>query len=330
MINNVFPFFSIEDYGVLLISITSRTSNDISRLPDKIINGKLAANFLITDGQIARDLFMEIDGQIETILIDVERKQEVNLMEIANEVIKYSTILPYKPNDVTLEAADQLILNQLGMDLTGNKILVYGTGNIAFKLALRLLEREVDVSIKGRNPDKVQSIVTTLNMIKPGYSCAVARAYQEDLNFKYDGLISFLSSEKVIDESLVGHIMSNGFAIDGGIGNFQGTFIADSLEKGISVLRLDVRLGNPFLIAGISSLSSENEFFNTVIGSHQTGDMKLVAGGIIGEAGSIIVDRIKSPTQIIGIANGYGGLKNDEQFTENDRENLQYAKETFI
>ena len=318
------------DYSYLLISTTARDSLEISRLPDKIFKGKLAANYLITNEQIARNFFVEIDGQVEDILVDVERKQEVNLMEIANEVIKHSNILPYKPNDVTLEAADQLILHQLGVDLTGKKVLVYGTGNIAFKLALRLLEREADVSIAGRNLDKVQSLVTTLNMIKPRYSGAIAREHQEDLSFKYDGLISFLSSEKVIDSTMAVHIKPSGFAIDGGIGNFQGTFIVDSLEKGISVLRLDVRLGNPFLIAGITSLSSENEFFNTVIGAHQMGDMKLVAGGIIGEAGSIIVDRIKSPTQIIGIANGYGGLKNDEQFTENDRENLQYAKETFI
>ena len=317
-------------YSYLLISTTARDSVEINRLPDKSFKGKLAANYLITDEKIARNFFVEIDGQVEDILIDVERKQEVNLMDIANDVIKHSNILPYKPNDVTLEAADQLILNQLGVDLAGKKILVYGTGNIAFKLALRLLEREVDVSVQGRNPDKIQSVVTTLNMIKPSYSNAVAREHQDAIKYEYDGLVSFLSSEKIIDSTMAVNIKSNGFAIDGGIGNFQGTFIADSLEKGISVLRLDVRLGNPFLRAGITSLSSENEFFNTIIGSNQTGEMKLVAGGIIGEAGSIIVDRIKSPTQIIGIANGYGGLKNDEQLTKNDRKNLQYAKETFI
>ncbi|WP_155767548.1 hypothetical protein [Sporosarcina ureilytica] len=320
----------INQYSLLLISTTSRNSVQISRLPDKNLNGQPVANILLTDRKLAQELFRKIDGQIENILIDVERKQEINLMEIANEVIKRSRVLPYKPNDVTLEAADQLILHQLGVDLAGKKVLVYGTGNIAFKLALRLLEREVDVLIEGRDPEKIQSIVTTLNMIKPRYSCAVARPHQEHIDFKYDGLISFLSSEKIIETKMSIHIKPSGFAIDGGIGNFQGTFIAAALEKDVSVLRLDVRLGNPFLFAGITSLSDENEFFNTVIGSNQVGSMKLVAGGVIGEAGSIIVDRIKSPTQIIGIANGYGGLKDEKQFTEEDRKNLHYAKETFI
>jgi hypothetical protein len=317
-------------YKLLLVSTTARKSAQFSRLPDKSFNGEIVANILITNQEIGRNFFAEIDGQIETILIDVERKQEIDLIGIVNDVIKHSRILPYKPNDVTLEAADQLILNQLGSDLTGKKILVYGTGNISFKLALRLLEREVNVSIVGRNLDKVLSVVTTLNMIKPGFSNAIAREHHNESKDKYDGIIALVSSEKVVEPSVAEHIKRGGFAIDGGIGNFQGQFIADALEKEISVLRLDVRLGNPFLLAGITALSSENEFFNSVIGSCKMGNMMVVAGGIIGEESSIIVDRIKNPSQIIGVANGYGGLKNEEQLTEHDRKNLQYARKTFV
>lgn len=330
MLPSILREILLKKYKTIFISTTSKSSLSIGRLPDKNFNGHKAANVLITESHFARELFTKIDGQIETILIDVERKQEIDLIAIANDVINCSNVLPYKPNDVTLEAADQLILNQLGADLSGKRIIVYGTGNLAFKLALRLIEREVDVSIIGRNPVKVHSIITTLNMVKPGHSNAVAQAYNNDKSDKYEGLISFLSSEKIIASSMAVHIKEGGFAIDGGIGNFQGEFIADALKRQISVLRLDVRLGNPFLLAGIKSLSSDNEFFNSVIGSYELGNMKLVAGGLIGEDGSIIIDRIKNPTQIIGVANGYGGLKNDEQLTENDRRNLQYARKTFI
>lgn len=330
MLNSLVNVIEDGKYRYLLVSTTSRDSAEISRLPDKNFNGEIAANVLITNRQIAAELFEKIDGQIETVLIDVERKQGIDLMAIANDVIIYSNILPYKPNDVTLEAADQLILNQLGLNLADKRILVYGTGNLSFKLALRLIEREADISIAGRNPDKVDSIVTTLNMIKPSYSNVAAQVHHNDVTDKYDAIISFLSTEKIIDSSMVVYIKQGGIAIDGGIGNFQGEFIAEALEKEISVLRLDVRLGNPFLLAGITALSSENEFFNSVIGSYTMENMKVVAGGIIGEESSIIVDRIKNPSQIIGVANGYGGLKNEEQLTEHDRKNLQYARKTFL
>ena len=317
-------------YKLLLISTTARPSNRAARLPDKDFNGELAANFLITDEEIACEFFEKVDGYVETILIDVERKQEIDLMMIASKFIKRSKILPYKPNDVTLEAADQLIMNQLGVKLARKRILVYGTGNISFKLALRLLEREADVLIAGRSLEKVQSIVATLNMIKPRCSNAVAEEYNNALVDDYDALISFVSCEKVIAPSIAIGIKSGGLAIDGGIGNFQGEFIAEALKKKITVLRLDVRLGNPFLLAGIESLSSENDFFNSVIGSLQVDNMRLVAGGIIGEQGAIIIDRITNPTKIIGIANGYGGLKNAEQLTEADRKNLQYTAKSIL
>ena len=317
-------------YKYILVSTTSKKPAQVSRLPDKDFSGELAANFLITDEQIACELFKNVDGLVETVLIDVERKQQIDLMEIANDIFTKTSILPYKPNDVTLEAADQLVMNQLGVNLSGKKVLVYGTGNIAFKLALRLLEREAYVIIMGRDLDKVQTIVTTLNMIKPRYSNVVAEEYNSSLVNEFDGLISFISGEKVIGTSMAIHIKPGGFAIDGGIGNFQGEFIAEALKNQISVFRLDVRLGNPFLLAGLTSLSSENEFFNSVIGSCQVDNMKLVAGGIIGEDGAIIVDRIKSPTQIIGVANGYGGLKNEEQLTGTDRKNLQYGRNNVL
>lgn len=318
------------EYKTIFVSTTSKASPKVSRLPDKNLAGQYSVNVLITDNNIGMNFFERIDGRVDNIFIDVERKQGINLMSIARDIIKYSSIHPYKPNDVTLEAADQLILNQLGTDLTDSRILVYGTGNLAFKIALRLIEREADVTIAGRNLDKIRSLVSTLNMVKPSYSNAMASEHENSCDVSYDGLISFLSSEKIIDSSVVKWIKPKGFAIDGGIGNFQGEFIAEALNNEISILRLDVRLGNPFLFAGIESLSSKNEFFNTVMGSRELDGITLVAGGIIGKSGSIIVDQIHTPKQLIGVANGYGGLKNDKQLTESDRENLQYARKALL
>lgn len=252
MLNSLINDLQSKEYKMLLVSTTARKSMKISRLPDKIFDDIRVANILVTDTIIAKELFQKIDDQIATLLIDVERKKDVNLMEVAKSVVRMSKILPYKPNDVTLEATDQLILNQLGTDLTNKQVLIYGTGNIAFKLALRILEREANVSILGRNENKTQALVDTLNLVIPRHSTVKASVHQEDVSTEYDGLISFLSSEKVIDASMVHHIKRHGFAIDGGIGNFQGLFIAEALEKEVSCLRLDVRLGNPFLLAGIT------------------------------------------------------------------------------
>src|SRR5699024_9515459 len=162
-----------------------------------------------------------------------------------------------------------------------------------------------NVHLVGRNVGKVNILVDTLNYIKPQYSDASAFAFNSHKKHSYDGMISFVSAEKVVTEAYADYITPEGFAIDGGIGNFSGEFIALCLEKSINVTRLDVRLGNEFLSASIKSLSKENSFFEEVMGVEKYEELEIVAGGIIGQAGSIIVDKIKEPKQIIGVANGY-------------------------
>lgn len=326
---NMKLYNELRGYDYLLVSTTARESDKIRRLPDKNLNGYRFASYLITDESSAYDFFKEIDGLINNIFIDVERKKKINLMQVAFACIKTSKISPYKPNDVTVEAADQLILNILGHEVTNKKILVYGTGNIAFKLSLRLLERNIDVVIGGRDNNKITHLMNTLNCIKPKYSTSRASHYKSE-GEQFDGLISFVSADKIITPQASKSIIEYGFAIDGGIGNFQEDFIQAALQKHVKLYRLDVRLGNHFLLAAIEAQTSRNDFFESVIGSNISGKVELVAGGIIGGKGTIIVDQIKDPTQIIGVANGYGGVKNDEQLTKNDWKNLQYAKETFL
>lgn len=319
-----------KSYDGILVSTTSKKSNKISILPNKVIKGKKYINILITNTTIAEEVFKIVDGKLDIILIDVERKKSINLMGLAYKIIKKSCILPYKPNDITLEAADQLVLQQTKHDLIAKNIIIYGTGNLGFKLALRLIEREANVHLVGRNIQKVNSLIESLNRVKPKFSKAYAMQYKPEDGIRYDGLVSFVSADKVINDDFANCIKSEGFAIDGGIGNFSEDFIALCLNKRIFVTRLDVRLGNEFLAASISSLNKKNVFFNEIMGSTKLNNQTVVAGGIIGPAGSIIVDRIKEATQIIGIANGYGGLKNESEYTKSDRENLQDAKKTLL
>ncbi len=331
MISALISNIDYKSYSGLIVSTSSKFTVQLSRLPDKKFNQKLYCNFLITNPDDLLNLLVEFDGKIKTILIDVERKQPIDLMKIAMETVKESVILPYKPNDVTVEAADQLVLHFTGVDLRQKKVLIYGTGNLAFKLALRLLEREADVLIVGRNQEKVKSIVEVLNLVKPRFSEASAYEFDfmEDSTI-VDGFVSFVSGEQVVPAEWCKYIRPSGFAIDGGIGNFEGSFIAKALEDKIAIVRLDVRLGNLFLEASVEALSGGNSFFTETMGVKELNGYQLVAGGIIGEAGSIIVDAIQKPTQVIGVANGYGGLKSEEQFTELDRRNLHNAKETLL
>src|SRR5699024_8203446 len=133
--------------------------------PDREYSEGKSLNLLITSEEVAFDTIKYFDGKIENIVVDIERKQEINLFEIARKVVRNSKLYTNKPNDLTMEAVDTLLLKQFSQDLSNKKILIYGTGNIAFKLALRLAERNAKVLLDGRDKQKVEKLSEALNLV---------------------------------------------------------------------------------------------------------------------------------------------------------------------
>lgn len=311
-----------KSYDLLLLSTTSKKGKEFVVLPSRTINGFLSLNVLVTDEKYAIDILQKADGVIDTILVDVEGKQEINLWQIAREKLQTSKLLPYKPNDVTLEAADQLLLNHFLYDVTEKNIMIYGTGNIATKLAIRLAERNANVFLAGRKIEKVEMLTRAINSILPAYSSHLVSVFNQDE--KLDAILSFVSAERIISANFAELLSKDGIAVDGGIGNFTESFITALIEKGSKILRLDVRLGLPFLEAHL--LSIDQPFLNEVMGEREIEGFPIVAGGIVGKNGAVIVDQIQKPKQIIGIANGIGGVKHESTLTDADRYAIKTVK----
>ena len=58
-----------------------------------------------------------------------------------------------------------------------------------------------------------------------------------------------------------------------------------------------------------------NSQFSQIIGRDIINNHPVVAGGIMGQDGQVIIDRIVKPTREIGIANGIGGVKNESDLS---------------
>lgn len=316
-----------NNYKYLFISTTAQDSLPILRLPDrKIFNGE-SLNFLITEESTAIEFFKNVDGLISTIIIDIESKQAIDLYSLAELHVVKSNIYTNKPNDLAVESADVLLQHHFSRNITGKKILVIGTGNISFKIALRLAERNAQVFIDGRNEEKIKKIIETINIVIPSYSKHKVRKMNKDkVDEKLDAIVSFISAEKVIDENYNEWLRETSISIDGGIGNFSEAYIAGALKKESKVIRLDVRIALPFMEASLATLTPSFSFFQKVSGERKIGEINIVAGGIIGQEGSIIVDQIEKPQQIIGIANGYGGVKNESTISEEESRNIEILR----
>lgn len=315
--------FSYQSLNTLAtIGTTTRKSADFAVLPRRKVSGFEAINFLVSTNQAAEECLRLLDGNVKYILIDVEAKKNIDLELIARSTIKSAVIIPYKPNDATVEAADLFLLNYFNYSLRGKKILIYGAGNIGGKLAFRLAERGAKIYVYSRDINKVELIVKAFNTILPKYSInkilPVENIY--DFNNFFDGLISFISAENIINHNIIYSLKENALIVDGGINNFSAEFYKNSSQKLLNCFRLDVRLG--FLYTLLPLMDYSNTFFMDIQGTAFIEDIKIVSGGIIGEDGDIIVDNIKSPNQVIGVANGIGGKKEAGVYTGNDLQNL--------
>jgi len=317
-------------FRIATIGTTARESQPFAVLPRRTALGFEVINFLVTDPKHAEECLNILDGEVKYILIDVEFKKDIDLMSIAKRVVKGASLVSYKPNDTTLEATDLFVRNYFQDNLQDKKVLVYGAGNLGSKLSLRLAERGCQVFLDSRDKEKTREIVRVLNHLAPKYSLnsiEVVQDYSKFIN-ELDALIAFTSASGVISHTFAQFIKRQGLALDGGINNFTPKFIMDANRVGVNCFRLDVRAAFPYALLSLSEYTSN--FYQNIQGEVTFGETRLVAGGIIGSEGDVVVDSIKEPRQIIGIANGIGGIKHENEYTDRERKTIQQIRDAIF
>lgn len=203
------------------------------------------------------------------------------------------------------------------MHLHNKDIGIYGTGNIAFKLALRLSERNARVHIFGRKQRKIKVCIDALKQV----TFDKELIHYGDKDSRLNSFVSFVSADKVITSDYNNLLKNNALCLDGGIGNFSKEFISTALENGHDVRRLDVRQSQEIMDGYINSRL--NSQFSQIIGRDVINNHLVVAGGIMGQDGQVIIDRIIKPTRVIGIANGIGGVKNESDLSAEEHIKIQ-------
>lgn len=305
---------------MIFISTTSKHNTPFIELPQKQIFDKLNRNVLISDKDLLIQFLKDNTTDKTLFVIDCETKQGISLFDVARSIGGINCI-PYKPNDITLDATDLILLDFFDDIMTERNIGIYGTGNIATKLAIRLAERNANVYIIGRNPTKVDNVVNCINQIT--FNPSNVTSFNE--NIKLDCLVSFVSGNEVIDSSFINYLTGDALCLDGGIGNFTKDFISAGNKVGLDIRRVDVRMGDIMLEAHIKSRL--NNPFYKYVGKKKYHNITMVGGGIIGKENDVIVDDISSPKTVIGLADGFGGVKSKNRLSEIEKERIHKINE---
>ena len=206
-------------------------------------------------------------------------------------------------------------------NISGKKILIFGTGNIGFKLSLRLIERGASVFLHRRNKNKLKKICDVINFIKPTGTVAKAKpilSLSKKLNI-YDAIIFVANTKNFLKISSHKIFKKKVMLLDIGKGMFDEKSLEILNKNNFLVYRLDV---TPALNTLIEETNTIKNFSKKKFLIKKKGKFIFTSSGLLGSKNSILVDSPINPKVIFGICDGQGDFKRISRI-----EKKKYTKE---
>lgn len=305
------PWLPGDDVTRVTVSATARFHGlGPQRLPPRADAQGLIAAVLVEEEDDARTVFRALDKPGRTIYVDVERKQRANLMSIAQQCVRHARVSHAKPNDATVDALDHTVTYLLGEDIENVAACIIGAGNLGFKTALRLAERNVQVFVHDRNRAAVRRAVEATNGILPHYQAHPLLEWRDQ---QVDLLITAITSVNAVGAAWLKFLRRDALVIDMGINNLDAEFIETANASSLQLIRLDTRASAQHVPLAAPG------FFENYFGKGSIDGVPVVSGGIIGRRGQVVVDSFARPTLVLGIANGRGALASFDTLSDEEK-----------
>jgi hypothetical protein len=277
----------------------------------------IAGSAIVYDVSQAVAVARAVDGRVGYVLVDTEKKISTelygsdnvgNVERAVRETVKHSRVLTYKGNDLTVDSIENLIaqiLSTYPRGLSGKRAAIIGAGNVGSKLALKLVERGMDVSLIRRDKVKLAAIVTALNIIKPAETIASVSAGADNLSVSQgaDLLVGLTQGTPVITMDMIDALAPGAVLLDGGKGCCELNAIRRAQEKNIPIYRADIR---PGFEGHICMVLETERIVEYTMGRTEFDGVPVVSGGLLARHNEVVVDSIDDPHTVFGIANGLG------------------------
>ena len=238
---------------------------------------------------------LECADSFNWVAIDCDHKlpESAAIVQDARALVPKARLLFYSDNQVWVDSALDMV-QRLERGVSGKTIVLCGAGTLAESLAFLLKGIGASVIV----PDAGDSPIA--------------------------GSIVLGASQKreSIDAALIDRLPSIASVYDLGIGNLRIDAADRARARGFALYRLDNRAG---ISSAIVRLLETDNMVTTLMGRVRLRDVDVVAGGLLAPAGAVIVDDIRRPTMIFGVADGAGRFKS-EPLAAGDREKLEYVR----
>jgi len=220
------------------------------------------------------------DHPFNRIVVDCDRKlpESARIVEMARARVDQAQLLFYSDNQVWFDSGLDIV-QRLEGGLTAKRVLLSGAGPLAdcFREALPRI---------GATPVTADQI--TSDAEAPSVVLGVAQ------------------KRETIEASLVERLPPDGAIYDIGIGNLSLEAASRARARGLRLYRLDNRAG---ISSAIVRLLETDFMVGKLMGHVRLKQVDIVAGGLLAPPGAVIVDDIRNPMLIFGVADGKGRFR---------------------
>lgn len=245
-----------------------------------------------------------IDGKIDIILVDRDQKTFItnNAFETLSSTVTQSRVLGYNDTDVLARSMFQEI-QYLCQSQGSTHIVVAGTSPLAREIIFKLLSCGFSVAVTSFEHDKLHAMCQAIRALSiPSSKLSV---HESPGDAVADSSVLVLVDPELLnhDPSCIAHMPNASTIIDGMITGIPQAAHDHCEAKKIQVLRPDMRSA---LSSELHSLLGVERIITSMRGRVQRNNRFLVAGGLVGKKGDIVVDSISNPATVIGVADGQG------------------------
>jgi radical SAM superfamily enzyme YgiQ (UPF0313 family) len=221
----------------------------------------------------------ELDSCVDVFLVDADMKGDRSgqILDAVKGCIRKASVLYYSDTLAWVRAVLNMILWKSCFDVRGKHIFISPGNRHAESLKMMLENFTGNITL--------------------GASLPAAGTVDFAVSFGLDG--------SLIDPGVVECMKPGGTIIDAALGSLPGEIYSPAQEKGITVLRPDMRI---VIASEIVMGLGHMEFYGKTVGRIELGGVTFVSGGVVGRPGDVVVDSIIDPSAIIGLADGSGKL----------------------
>lgn len=303
--------------SVLFILQVPNNSNDLLLPYTRESISNIICFVEISDESEISYIIRKSHGIIDRVVIDIDKKRENSEKIIAN--IQENLDIPYYTySDLKMWAdAATNFLSQTTNRINEKKVLLIGNSFLTTRVLLNLIDRGVNIYMFESDYNDGFFKYDYYNNIKINSKRITLIENLKVPDVHFDILLGTNLKEEYNNKDLRDLEFTSIYDI--GLNNFTKDFIKIQIDRNINVFRFDNRAGVSSIILNLM----ETEYLVKYnMGKTKIASINVVSGGIMGREGDIVVDNVYNPSTVLGVANGSGTFKHDNELTDKDLKNI--------